>query len=331
MADTTIEWASKVWNPTLGCTRVSEGCTHCYAMHFARRFDKPGRAFEGLTKSTSHGTDWSGKIRLRPEKLREPFSWKQPERVFVDSMSDLFHHKVDEKFIAKVFAIMALAPQHSFQVLTKRPDRMRDLLADEDFQFHVGWFESAAQREFGLSGGPTPWPLPNLWLGVSVEDQAAADKRIPDLLETPAAIRFLSCEPLLGPVDLSPWLDTVCGHPCPEYLNGEDCACTVGSLPRLDWVIVGGESGAKARPMHPDWARALRDQCQEAGVAYFFKQWGAHAPMNGGSRPPIYLDGKRIRDDADTTMLRVGKHEAGRLLDGRTWDEMPVVREVARV
>ncbi|MDP9352690.1 MAG: phage Gp37/Gp68 family protein, partial [Chloroflexota bacterium] len=333
----------------------------CYAMHFARRFDKPGRAFEGLTKATSHGTDWSGKIRLRPQKLREPFSWKQPERVFVDSMSDLFHHNVPDEFLLAVLCVIAANPRHDFQVLTKRPERMRHFLGKVDrnavywgnrsdlplyrmqYDLNHRWaFESDRADPKGLPAvweglrkliDPVQsfqWPLPNLWLGVSVEDQAAADKRIPDLLETPAAVRFLSCEPLLGPVDLEPYLWEEAG-PGWAGKNPAD--------PGLDWVIVGGESGHGARPMHPDWARSLRDQCRDAKVALFFKQWGEYRPPEGlmldqltnpRNLAVVAPDGTQRRHEdpmqpGDNVMVRVGKHKAGRVLDGRTWDQMPVV------
>ncbi len=208
--------------------------------------------------------------------------------VFVCSMTDLFEESVPFEWIDRVFFEMLQNPRHTFQVLTKRPGRL------------VQWWKERFRPENGTTLLPA-----NIWLGTTV-DEDRYSWRAKKLVQVPAAVHFVSAEPLLSGL---PSLD----------------------LTDIEWVIVGGESGHGARPMHPDWARSLRDQCQEAGVAYFFKQWGTHAPMNGGDRPPLYLDGKRIRDDADTTMLRVGKHKAGRLLDGRTWDEMPVVRQGAHV
>jgi protein gp37 len=219
--------------------------------------------------------------------------WRKPRKVFVNSMSDLFHADVPDEFIARVWAVMSNAPRHTFQILTKRHGRMRSLLSSARFLdlFDIEWCALPDWNDRLPDPDRTPishlndGPLPNVWLGVSVEDQQRADLRIPALLDTPAAVRFLSCEPLLGPVDLSPWLDIEvdCGDPsdgCPR--------------PALGWVIVGGESGRGARPMHPGWARSLRDQCIAAGVPFHFKQWGGRTPK-----------------------------AAGRMLDGRTWDEYP--------
>jgi protein gp37 len=266
---TCIEWTDTTWNPVTGCTKVSPGCDHCYAEKITERF---------------HGTGSFATITLHPDRLDTPLQWRTPRRVFVNSMSDLFHPHVPDEFLARVFAGMAATPQHTYQILTKRHARMRSLLSRGD-----------------LAG----WPLPHVWLGVSVEDQKRAELRIPALIQTPAAVRFLSCEPLLGPVDLSPWLGS--RHQCPGELmppgsvparaRTVDC-CT---NPALDWVIIGGESGPGARPMHPDWARALLDQCQAAGVAVFVKQlgsvWARHHRTDpkgaGWSRWPQVL---RVRD-----------------------------------
>jgi protein gp37 len=248
-----IEWTDATWNPVTGCTKVSLGCDHCYAERIVERFKGKG-AFENVT--------------LNEERLEAPLRWRKPRRVFVNSMSDLFHESVPDRYIADVFAVMALAKQHTFQVLTKRHGRMRSLLRRKAFR--TGVQRAALKR----AGGEAPWlvepwwPLRNVWLGVSVEDQKWADIRVPALLDTPAAVRFLSCEPLLGPVDIL--------HP--YLVPGPDCACERGGSvcdPTIDWVIAGGESGPGARPMHPDWARSLRDQCLAAGVPYFFKQTGS--------------------------------------------------------
>jgi protein gp37 len=280
--NTAIEWTDATWNPVTGCTKVSPGCDHCYAETFAERFrGTPGHYFE-------RGFD----VQLRPDKLDQPLRWRRPRRIFVNSMSDLFHDDVPDEFIARVFAVMALAGQHTFQVLTKRHGRMRSLLNSDDFLDLFGEALYTVEHPTGEETAEpiSTWPLPNVWLGVSVENQQWADIRIPALLDTPATVRFLSCEPLLGPVDLSQWC----------YVSD--------SASVLDWVIVGGESGRGARPMHADWARPLRDQCQTAGVPFLFKQWGEHLT---------------VRTPSGEHQERVGKKAAGRELDGRTWDEFP--------
>ncbi|MDP2673545.1 MAG: phage Gp37/Gp68 family protein [Dehalococcoidia bacterium] len=238
----TIEWTETTWNPVTGCTKVSPGCAHCYAETFAERFrGVPGHPYE-------RGFD----LQLRRERLQQPLTWRQPRMIFVNSMSDLFHEDVAEDYIREVFHVMRKAHWHTFQVLTKRAERLADL----------------APR--------LPWPR-NVWMGVSVENQRWTS-RIDDLRRVAAKVRFLSCEPLLGPLKLD--------------LHG------------IHWAIVGGESGPRARRMNPDWVRDIRQQCAEAGVAFFFKQWGAHNEAGE----------------------RVGKGRAGRLLDGRVWGGMPMVR-----
>lgn len=251
-----IEWTDTTWNPVTGCTKVSPGCDHCYAEKFAERWrGTPGHHFED-------GFD----VVLRPERLALPLRWRKPRPIFVNSMSDLFHNQVPDEFIARVFAVMAIASRHTFQVLTKRHGRMRSLLSSPSFghlvaeqgrAHHIGcqqdWLAAGAM----LSGRP----LPNVWLGVSAEDQKRAKLRIPALLDTPAALRFVSAEPLLGPIDL----------------DRADLDARVDG--GIDWVIAGGESGPKARPMHPDWVRSLRDQCAVSGIPFFFKQWGEYLPV----------------------------------------------------
>jgi protein gp37 len=245
-----IEWTTATWNPVTGCTKVSPGCDHCYAETFAERWrGVPGHSYE-------LGFD----LQLRPERLEQPLSWKRPSLIFVNSMSDLFHVDVPETYIASVAATMRAASWHTFQVLTKRADRL------ERLSRRIAWSD-------------------NVWLGVSVETDRFYG-RVRHLQRVPAAVRFLSCEPLLGPLPDLP-------------LDG------------VHWVIVGGESGPGARPMDPDWARAIRTQCDGAGVPFFFKQWGAWGPL------PSDADGTAV-------MQRLGKKAAGRLLDGRTWDGMPV-------
>lgn len=340
-ARTSIEWTrgddgtpGATWNPVTGCTEVSAGCDHCFAKTFAERFrGTPGHYFE-------HGFD----VVLRPGRLDQPLRWRKPKRIFVNSMSDLFHAEVPDEFIAHVFVIMALTPRHTFQLLTKRHARMHALLSRSTWLWEV---EQAAEN-LGHDSQlvhDRDWPLPNLWLGVSVENQQWANIRVPALLETPAAVRFLSCEPLLGPMDLTD-LDVRAGRvadaisPCDCDFDYGGCGCPE----RIDWVIAGGESGPGARPMHPAWARSLRDQCTTAGVPFFFKQWGTWAPeslnlhTDGAAAAFLDVDGTvrplhngvptappRSRGDA-ITVRRVGKHHAGRLLDGHAWDQTPPTR-----
>ena len=235
----TIEWTEATWNPVTGCTKVSPGCAHCYAETFAERFrGVPGHPYE-------RGFD----LQMRPERLRQPLEWSRPRLIFVNSMSDLFHEDVPLDYIQRVFEVMAEAQWHTFQVLTKRSERLAEV-ANE-----------------------LTWP-DNVWMGVSVENQRWTN-RTDDLRRVPAAVRFLSCEPLLGPLDLD--------------------------LAGIQWVIVGGESGHRARRMKPEWATGILDQCAAAGVPFFFKQWGAY----------------------DESGVRVGKGRSGRTLDGGRWDELP--------
>jgi len=309
-----IEWTDVVWNPTTGCDRVSPGCDNCYALTMAKRLKGMGSAkyqIDGDPRTSGPGFG----LTMHPSVVTVPLSWRAPQRVFVNSMSDLFHAEVSADFTARVFAVMALAGRHTFQVLTKRAKRMELVLTRpgfvdqvarhvEDILGHSGrrprWaFDLGGRRLAGDSGqlgqgwsrSPErawvpPWPMPNVWLGVSVENQREADRRIPHLERTPAAVRWLSCEPLLSPVDLKPWLGTrpIAGK-CfdidgQSWHDGcQDCR------PALHWVVVGGESGS-SRPMDPDWARALRDQCAAAEVPFFFKQAGQVLARQWGCRDP---------------------------------------------
>ena len=245
MQRSTIEWTEATWNPVTGCTQISPGCAHCYAKTFAERFrDVPGHPYE-------HGFD----LQLRPERLDQPLRWKKPRTIFVNSMSDLFHPEVPDEYIAAVFETMRRAAHHRFQVLTKRAGRLAELAPSLPWSEHI-------------------------WIGVSIENQRFVG-RIDALRDIPAGIRFLSCEPLLGPLELD--------------------------LTSIDWVIAGGESGPGARPMSPAWARMVRDQCADADVPFFFKQWGAH----------------------DVNGKRVGKKRAGRVLDGMLCDGMPETAHVS--
>ncbi|MDQ0376625.1 phage Gp37/Gp68 family protein [Amycolatopsis thermophila] len=280
---TGISWTEATWNPTTGCDRVSPGCDHCYALTLAKRLKATGS--EKYQRDGSPATSGPGfGVTVHEDVLGEPLRWRKPRKVFVNSMSDLFHDEVPDEFLARVFAVMAMTPQHTYQVLTKRHARMRSLLRDRAFQREVlssvhrdGWkadLLSLVQR----------WPLPNVWLGVSVEDQKWADIRVPALIDTPAAVRFLSCEPLLGPVDLARYLwltGASTAGPFYDYAGkrrggGGIGGMTVTQVPARDlsWVIVGGESGRGARRMDLEWARSLRDQCAEAGVPFWFKQLG---------------------------------------------------------
>jgi protein gp37 len=259
---TRIEWTSATWNPTTGCDRVSSGCDHCYALTLAKRLKAAGNRRYQVDGDPRRSGPGFG-LTLHWDKIEQPLKWRDPRFVFVDSMSDLFHAKVPIEFIERVFNVMADASQHRFQILTKRAGRMASVL-----------------RRI------CPDPIPNVWLGTSVENQDWAEIRIPKLLETPAAVRFLSCEPLLGPLNIKPWLPT--GDP------GDTGTPRFNESHGIDWVIVGGESGPQFRAIDPEWARDLRDQCQSAAVPFFFKQWGGRTPKAGG-----------------------------RLLDGEVWDEMP--------
>lgn len=242
MAESSIEWTEVTWNPTTGCDRTSPGCDNCYALVLSKRLKAMGQAkYQNDGDPRTSGPGFG--LTIHPDVLEHPFTWRNPRTVFVNSMSDLFHDEVPLPFIQQVFDVMAATPQHTYQVLTKRSKRLRSVA-----------------REL-------PWP-PNVWMGVSIESQRYAF-RANHLRSVPAAVRFLSVEPLLGPVDLN--------------------------LDLIDWVIVGGESGPKARPIREEWVESVRDQCHAASSAFFFKQWGGRTPKAGG-----------------------------RALDGRTWDEMPV-------
>jgi protein gp37 len=338
---TKIEWTEATWNPIVGCSLVSPGCTNCYAMRFAGTRLGHLPKYDGLTQPSKAGPVWTGKLAFDEKALLEPLRWKKPRMVFVNSMGDLFHEDCPDEWIDRVFAVMALCPQHTFQVLTKRSGRMREWSSggrDETIweavaSFIDDWSDGrfpgvrlpafdgdpmlpALAAHGAAWGGERPWPLKNVWLGVSVEDQQRADERIPDLLATPAAIRWISAEPLLGPVDLEHLYQD---HPAHfDALSGEYYnELGVHTTPVLDWVVAGGESGKGARPMHPDWARSLRDQCAAAGVPFFFKQWGEWAP-----RGIVPRGQERTMD-----LHKVGKKRAGRLLDGVLHDAMPEVAQ----
>jgi protein gp37 len=304
---TIIEWTDATWNPVTGCTKVSAGCANCYAERLHHR-SNPGSKFTTVIERT--------------DRLFQPLKWRRPRKIFVNSMSDLFHENVSASYLDKCFAVMALASRHTFQVLTKRPERMRAYfnqstereglhlprsMFSEARVARVG--ESIAQMRHENIGANYIQPYSNVWLGVSVEDQQTFDERSALLRITPAAVRFISYEPALGPIDAG----------LPDDLEW------------LDWLIAGGESGPKARLSHPDWFRSARDQCHAAGVPFFFKQWGEWSPI-----PDKPFTSKNYawvaRDGSDTgsihgtpahLMTKRGRKRAGRLLDGKEWNEFP--------
>lgn len=274
-----IEWTGHTWNPVAGCTVLTPGCTNCYAMKMAARLAAMGQElYAGLTKPSKAGAVWTGVLREAPEHvLLAPLKRKKPTTYFVNSMSDLFHEGVADTTIDKVFAVMALCPQHTFQVLTKRAERMWTYLgADQAARLRS---IAIAMHQIRELHPLLKWPFKNIWLGVSCERQQEADERIPHLLSTPAAIRFVSAEPLLAPIDLQQWLSPARG--CANCGDGQqDGKCCDEPLivdnDALDWIIVGGESGRGARPFNIEWADSIVEQCKAADVACFVKQLGSH-------------------------------------------------------
>jgi len=317
---TTIEWTDATWNPITGCTVVSEGCRNCYAAELAATRLKNHPSRSGLARRNKAGVaQFTGDVRFNEAWLDQPMRWQKPRRIFVCAHGDLFHESVPDEWIDRVFAVMAQAQQHTFQVLTKRPERMRSYLSM--FRAH---------------------PVPNVWLGVSIEDQETADERIPLLLGTPAAKRFISAEPLLGQIDLKQLrrengsevttISALAGTW--QIIDGDEYHG--GHENKLDWVIVGGESGPNARPMHPEWVRSLRDQCAAANVPFFFKQWGewigVDTTWNGSNEWMIFdrhgnmdIPDHRWPDEtaAEVAIIKVGKKAAGALLDGVMHREFP--------
>ena len=324
MADTKIEWATKVWNPVRGCSPVSEGCRNCYAMKQAHRFSGPGKPYKGLTVIGPHGPRWNGKVRLVPEVLDAPLHWRKPQRVFVDSMGDPFHEKVPPGFLRAMMqsALLAIKERgHTFIFITKRAGRMLWYLNAEADTVFQGYLAHEPRMQFG----------------VSVENQPTADERIPKLLQCPVATRIVSYEPSLGAVDFTQIQagNLILNSLVYLRLFAEE---SLSDLRRVDQIIAGGESGPGARPPHPDWFRSARDKCQDARIPFFFKQWGEWAPVvrplryahKGESTRLGFWDGDgnwRVGGDTaipgEILMNRVGKKAAGRLLDGREWNEYP--------
>lgn len=350
---TKIEWANETWNPIVGCTKVSPGCDHCYAERMATRlrsmskkWDNAGRnifhmsAMGQYSEVISDDNKWTGKTAFNNETILKPLRWRNPRRIFVCSMGDLFHESVPLEWIDKVMVIAALMPKHTFMILTKRPERMKDYFFEDKNKLIERW-ESACY-DIGISDkhddidmppcwvfnrAQDEWPLKNLWLGVTTENQEQADKRIPILLQIPAAKRFISVEPMLGPIDLT---DIQIGNQLANVLSG------VGDISPLmhtiDWVICGGESGPRARPMHPHWVRLLRDLCYVTKARFTFKQWGEwiqldkkHAMIEG--EIVLGIDGKEYIMAGDhlkpVIMKKVGKKASGRELEGKIYDYYP--------
>ncbi len=400
MGKTKIEWTEQTWNPIVGCSKVSPGCANCYAERMANRL--AGMNITGYCKVIGGDTrgsigKWNGTVYFNSNALQKPLNRKKATTYFVCSMGDIFHESVPFEWIDKVWAVMALCPQHTFQVLTKRPERLAEyfhkpttkpgeclngkILPEVQFRVHTTALKMVHARHWTnqkrLNMWDGRWPLPNVWLGTTTENQEMANKRIPELLKCPAAKRFVSVEPMLGAVDLQSdiggtlWMggQRGCGgvhshgHIHRDGTDGRyehhhhDHRCGPG----LDWVICGGESGPGARPMHPDWARSVRDQCKAAGVPFFFKQWGKY--KNGRpwkidgegdwvwserrdstscelsyypwSHPVTNLKFIHIRPDGseqqklcwepgDARMTPLGKKKAGSLLDGVQYKEMPI-------
>lgn len=355
---TGIEWTDSTWNPLRAlnlatgkigwhCEHASEGCRFCYAEGINRRLGT------GLDFKPGHRGDVE--IFLDEKMLLDPLHWKKPRMIFVNSMSDTFAEFVKDEWIDRMFAVMALCPQHKFQVLTKRAGRMRKWCTEtygEGFTARdridntvLGWcLDKEKFREIFFRSGRLDvvndgynacehWPLPNVWIGISAERQQEADDRIPSLLATPAAVRFVSLEPLLGPIDLF-HIKEATGFTFNALSKKEGISFRGAGL---DWIITGGESGPHARPMHPQWARDIRDQCAAAGVPYFFKQWGeweidsgrpGAMPENGARNTWVGKNGRTYNPSAPNgldcwAMRRIGKRAAGRLLDGIEHNGMP--------
>ena len=291
---TAIEWTDETWNPITGCSVVSRGCTNCYAMRLAggRLRNEPSRI--GLTDMTRAGPVWNGQVRLNEGMLDQPLRWRRPREMFVCAHGDLFHPAVPEVWIDYVYAVMAATPRHTYQVLTKRPERARDYMYARGTEDGLDAWCDGIIKVLGIERwkkdpnhyddiiGDRNYPLENVWLGVSAEDQLRAEERIPVLLDIPAAVRFVSAEPLLGPLDIRPWLHAA---DAVEY-----------TADMLDWIIVGGESGPAARPMDPSWADDLRLQTDGTTCSFFFKQGGGRNADKGGK----LLYGKSYKNKPET-------------------------------
>ncbi|MFP4336387.1 MAG: DUF5131 family protein [Halothece sp.] len=268
-----IQWTDETWNPIVGCSRISSGCANCYAAEAAKS--------PRLQQFSQYQTvkEWNGITEFVQSQLLKPLSWRSPKKIFVCSMSDLFHENTPFEWINKVFAVMALCPQHTFQVLTKRPERMLEYFTETPNLDTI-----ISTSRLSMHHVQARFPLPNVWLGTTCENQAMVDKRVPLLSQVPAVVRFLSCEPLLSPINLSAHLAIEWSEIAEDWIEawpGQQCYSQ-----KIQWVIIGGESGQNARPCHLDWMRSLVNQCQQAQIPVFIKQLGSH-PIN--SKP--YIDG----------------------------------------
>lgn len=342
VSTSSIEWTDMTWNPVTGCSKVSQGCKHCYAERQWPRMRAMVEAYKGRAF-----TD----VKCHPERLHQPLRIATPKKIFVNSMSDLFHEDVPFEFIASVFAVMSVTTRHTYQVLTKRPSRMREFFEwamnghgpdhfnasdriSDHWPKHVEWK--------GYDNCGPAFPYQNIWLGISIENQETANDRIPYLLQTPAAVRWISAEPLIGPIDFY----KASNH---WHKNGYTPWRNTSVLSGIDWIVIGGESGPQARPIHPQWAHQILDQSIPANVARFFKQWGEYEPIahyfsNTEKRDEALLNPRHIlvtsngnqwNTDKDGQppsdcwiMLKTGKHNAGNALVGRKWQEFPAIEHV---
>ncbi|MBA7475644.1 hypothetical protein ES707_11016 [subsurface metagenome] len=321
---TKIEWTNETWNPIIGCQKCSPGCNHCYAERMAVRLAGNPKTSMDYSPVITNG-HWNGTTMLRTEVLKKPFSWKTPRMIFVVSMGDLFHESVPFSWVDKVMTIIACNPQHTFQVLTKRPEIMKrwfdwqrpgwedpGMRGPEAIRYYC-WHNHGKKIKYGGF-----WPLKNLWLGVTCENQEQTDKRIPILLQIPAEKRFVSIEPMIGPISFR-WAKW---HPIKNtwHLDG---------LKQLDWVIVGGETGPGARPMHPAWVTQIREQCQESNTPFFFKSWGEWIPVTYVNGDRSYLNvtiGKNefLFMDPPINMIKSRRFQDYKhKLEGKEWRGMP--------
>lgn len=356
-----ISWTHETWNPIRGCTRVNTDCIHCYAERVAAtRLSGPGQPYHGLAEMKHGEPRWTGKVAFVDEKLLDPLRWKRPRLIFVNSMSDLFHEGLTDDQIDSIIAVMALAWWHTFQVLTKRPQRMKEHFQAPEFidSLH-GWIQMTmdamekARMPSPLkspNAAPYKWPLPNVWLGTSFGHQKAADAFLPELLacRPHAHVLWVSAEPLIDRVTLHPPADKTYQLLSRWYTDkafdptGSQPVITrrTDLFPKIDWVVTGGESGGHARPMDPSWARELRDECQLAGVAFHHKQNGEYIQMgeqiDSVVTTPELMEGRSIGQPSrwlmpsGAVLLRVGRKAAGRQLDGREWNQYPDVKAARR-
>jgi protein gp37 len=296
-----IAWTDTTWDPLAGCTRKSAACRRCYAETGTAESARDGGWGAGFAAIVDGAAGWTGKVALREDRLTFPLGLERPSRIFVNSLSDLFHESLAEATIDTVFAVMACAPRHVFQVLTKRPKTMQPYLSDPGTPARI----ERRMADFAKGCKLETWPMPHVWLGVTAENQKEADRRIPLLLQTPAAVRFVAAEPLLEALDLKPgtWLGA---DPGPASNGGQ----------RIDWVVAGGEISAAAQPCHPDWVRGLRDQCARGGTPFFWTQWGEHVPVSGVEVPTA-------EEPAAMTWKRRAGLPPSRRLDGRLHEAFP--------